>query len=274
VYQVTSQESPTSYREVADLGMSPETALQMEHIMAAELGLVDTSMSATSLSLASLTPSDGVVASLLSPGITVGGSAAGTVDYGADQDIYPISLTAGESYIFDVTGGTLADPTLALHDANGVQLQFNDDGGPGLNSRVEFTAPSTGSYYLNVGSFGAGTGTYTLSTRVDDAADDIYTTDHVAPDAWQWGTINSGADQDFYAISLTQGQSYTFDVYASGLSDPTLAVRDSAGAQQAYNDDFGPGLDSHIDFVAQYTGTYYLDVGGFSSHTGSYLLVA
>ena len=70
------------------------------------------------------------------------------------------------------------------------------------------------------------------------------------------------------------GQSYTFDVYASGLTDPTLAVRDGAGAQLAYNDDYGSGLDLHIDFTAPHSGTYYLDVGGYSSHTGSYLLVA
>jgi hypothetical protein len=257
----------------------------MESIMAVELGLAAANVSDTIIPIEALSAnpgvatllatSPGVVASLLlNPGIVVGGSMAGTVDYGADQDIYPISLTAGESYIFDVTGGTLGDPTLALHGATGNQLQFNDDGGPGLNSRVEYTAPSSGPYYLNVGSYGAGTGTYTLSTRVDDAADDIYTTDHVAPDAWQWGTINSAADQDFYGISLAQGQSYTFDVYASGLADPTLAVRDSTGAQLAYNDDFGSGLDAHIEFTASYSGTYYLDVGGYSSHTGSYLLVA
>jgi hypothetical protein len=256
----------------------------MERIMAAELGFVemvsDTTLPIEALSLnpgaaMSLVQGPGVVASLfLGSGIAVGGSVVGTVDYGADQDIYPISLTAGESYIFDATGGTLSDPTLSLHNASGTQLQFDDDGGPGLNSRVEYTAPSSGTYYLNVGSYGAGTGSYTLAARADDAADDIYTTDHVAPDAWQWGTINSAADQDYYAISLNQGQSYTFDVYASGLSDPTLAVHNSAGAQLAFNDDYGSGLDSHIDFTAQYTGTYYLDVGGYSSHTGSYLLVA
>ena len=242
--------------------------------MAAELGLVE-AVGNTTLPVESLALNTGVAtALLLNPGIVVGASASGTIDYGADQDIYPISLASGESYIFDATGNSLSDPTLALHDANGVQLQFDDDGGPGLNSRVEYTAPSSGTYYLNVGSYGAGTGSYTLATRADDAADDIYTTDHVTPDAWHWGNINSGADQDFYSISLTQGQSYTFDVYASGLTDPTLAVRDSAGAQLAYNDDYGSGLDSHIDFTAPHSGTYYLDVGSYSSHTGSYLLVA
>jgi hypothetical protein len=198
----------------------------------------------------------------------------GTISYGSEQDIFPITLRAGESYIFDVTGIGLSDPTLSLHNANGNRLAFDDDGGPGLNSRIEFTASTGGTYYLNVGSYGTGTGTYRLSTRADDAADDIYTTDTVRPDQWHFGTINSGADQDFYHISLTQGQAYSFDVYARGLSDPTLAVRDGPGSALRFNDDFAEGRDSHTDFTAPYTGTYYLDVGSYGAGTGTYLLIA
>ena len=63
---------------------------------------------------------------------------------------------------------SLSDTTLALRNSAGTQLAFNDDGGPGLDSRIEFTATAGGTYYLDVGGFSANTGTYTLSTRVDD----------------------------------------------------------------------------------------------------------
>jgi hypothetical protein len=215
--------------------------------------------------------------SIVAPDLPVGESTSGNISYGAEHDYYPISLTAGESYIFDVDGSSLSDSTLALHDGAGTQVAFNDDGGPGLDSRVEYTAPTSDTYYLDVGSYNHSyTGDYTLSTRVDDVADDINTTDSTTPDGWSWGTINSAADQDYYSISLTQGQNYTFDAYSlpGGLSDPTLAVHDNAGTEVAYNDDYGGTLDAHIDYTAPSDGTYYLDVGGYSDHTGSYLLVA
>jgi hypothetical protein len=225
------------------------------------------------------------ISSIVTPNLPVGESTSGNISYGAEHDYHPISLTAGESYIFDVHGsnvldGPLSDSTLALYDGAGTQVAYNDDGGPGLDSHVEYTAPTSGTYYLDVGSYNhSHTGDYTLSTRVDDVADDIdTTTDSTTPDGWSWGTINSAADQDYYGIYLTQGQNYTFDAYAvpvpGGLSDPTLAVHDSAGTEVAYNDDYGGTLDSHIDYTAPSDGMYYLDVGGYSDHTGSYLLVA
>jgi len=69
---------------------------------------------------------------------------------------------------------------------------------------------------------------------------------------------------------LVAGQSYTFDAVGNTLSDPTLAVRNSAGTQLAFDDDSGSGLNSHIDFLAPTSGTYFLDVGGFGTNTGTY----
>ncbi len=41
-------------------------------------------------------------------------------------------------------------------------ISENDDGGPGLNSLVSFTATTTGTYYIDVSEFGSGTGDYSL----------------------------------------------------------------------------------------------------------------
>jgi len=204
--------------------------------------------------------------------ITVGGTRTGTINTGADQDFYRVTLVAGQQYIFDVDQGTV-DPTLALRNSAGTQLLFNDDGGPGLDSRIEFTAATSGTYYLDVGSFGSNTGNYTLAARVDDVANDTDTTDSLTIGFSRSGTIETGADQDFFRVSLTAGQSYIFDV-DGGTVDPTLALRNSSGTQIAFNDDGGPGLDSRIEFTAGATGTYFLDVGSFSTRTGTYSLAA
>ena len=199
-------------------------------------------------------------------------SVQGDIQDANDQDYYAVSLVAGQSYIFDVDGTTLSDPTLALRNSVGTQLAFNDDGGPGFDSRIEFTAGSSGMYFLDVGGYSSNTGSYSLATRIDDAADDIYTLDSIAANGVMSGQINSAADQDFFRIFLVAGQNYTFDAVGVGLTDPTLAVRNSAGTQLAFDDDGGAGLDSHISFTATSTGTHYLDVGGYLGATGTYNL--
>ena len=173
--------------------------------------------------------------------VGVGTSVQGDIQDANDQDYFSISLIAGQSYIFDAHGTTLSDATLALRNSVGTQLAFNDDGGPGLDSRIEFTATANGTYFLDVGGFGTNAGAYTLSTRVDDVSDDVNSIDSVAVGGSRSGTINSAADEDWFRVSLTAGQSYIFDAHGVSLSDTTLALRNSAGTQLAFNDDGGPG---------------------------------
>jgi hypothetical protein len=55
------------------------------------------------------------------------------------------------SYIFQTSDLDLAaDTYLYLHDTDGVLLASNDDYGDSLASRIEWTAPITGTYYLVV----------------------------------------------------------------------------------------------------------------------------
>ena len=64
--------------------------------------------------------------------------------------------------------GTLGDPYLyGIHDLDGNLLANtgNDDGGTGFNSRLAFTAPESGTYYIAAGAFGEDTGTYTVRGR-------------------------------------------------------------------------------------------------------------
>jgi serralysin len=197
---------------------------------------------------------------------------SGFINSTADQDFFRINLVAGQSYIFDVDGISLSDPTLTLRNSAGTQLVFNDDGGPGLDSRIQFRAPTSGTFFLDVGGFNTSTGSYNLKARIDDVADDIETTNTIGLDFQVAAVINSAADQDFFRVNLQAGRTYSFDVDGIGLSDTTLALRNSLGTQLVFDDDGGPGLDSHIQFRAPTSGTFFLDVGGFGSNTGSYLL--
>ena len=57
------------------------------------------------------------------------------------------------------------DPVLpGIYAADGTLINgtSDDDGGEGLNSRVSFEAPETGTYYIAAGAYEDYTGSYTL----------------------------------------------------------------------------------------------------------------
>ena len=81
------------------------------------------------------------------------GSNTGIVHSAGDQDWFRISLRAGELYQFQLNSTSGVDPTLALRNAAGVQVAFDDDSGPGLNSLLTFRAPTAGNYYLDAGGY-------------------------------------------------------------------------------------------------------------------------
>ena len=105
--------------------------------------------------------------------VAVGGTATGEIELGGDRDWFAVTLEAGKTYRFDLEGsgtdaGTLYDPYLrGIHDTDGdlISGTTNDDGGAGLNSRVEFTATEDATYYVSAGAYSYREGTYTLSVE-------------------------------------------------------------------------------------------------------------
>lgn len=126
----------------------------------------------TGLLGADLSASDDMRADTQS-GITVapGKAAPGRIDFAGDSDWIRATLNAGKVYVLDVlgfgsgSGGTLPDSTLRLLDANGQEIASDDNSGAGLDAHLQFTAPNDGDYYLDVGSAGTETGSYTLRLR-------------------------------------------------------------------------------------------------------------
>ena len=108
-------------------------------------------------------PANTTTTGQLSPGVPV----SGTIEVASDRDWFKKVLEAGKTYQFSLDGVTLADPILALRDSNGLLIQENDDRTPGsnLNSLITFTPSVSGTYFLDVRSFGSGTGTYRLSAE-------------------------------------------------------------------------------------------------------------
>jgi len=199
-------------------------------------------------------------------------TASGRLEKAGDSDWFAVSLTAGTRYVIDLksadgTGGRLANPLAQLRDSSGALILQDDDTGEGTDAQLSFTANATGTFYVAASSSdGVQTGHYSLRlTRLDtdDYSADTATTGRLSVGTPVWARLEQAGDQDWFAIDLVAGQTYTFSLagLSSGvgtLFDPELVLRDSTGAQLAIDDDGGADIDSLMSFTATSSGRYYL----------------
>lgn len=94
------------------------------------------------------------------------------------------------------------------------------------------------------------------------------------------GSIDTGGDRDWYSVTLTGGVKYA--IWARGtpteagtMTDPRIySIRNAAGTSvNSGDDDGGIGYDSLLYFTPGSTGTYYIEMGAYSSgQTGTFTL--
>jgi serralysin len=197
--------------------------------------------------------------------IAVGATAQDQIEFLGDHDWFRTTLTAGQKVTIAVNLVTLEDSYVYLRNASGAILAQNDDGGGGRGSRLVFTAPSTGNYYIDVAAWVndgsdpdyTGTGAYKLSV-----------TNYVLPTV---GTLDEFAFQlthgffggDSHHFAVTQGGTITVDLTAITDAGRTVArqalqqwsdiigvnfVEQSGGAQITF-DDLQQGTGAFADTV-------------------------
>ena len=209
----------------------------------------------------------------------------GTIETSNDVDWFAVALTAGETYRFKSEGastgqGTIQSLYIELHDNAGVGL-IGSDGPTGFT----YTATSSATYYLATGGNGVGVlGTYKVSAAdlgaiTDDYAASTATTGVVAVGGSTPGTIETSNDQDWFAVTLTAGETYQFKSEGAhsgqgSLNDPFLQLLDHNGIATAGLGSSFPG-DAGFRYTATSTATYYL-VAGSSGATdyGTYRVSA
>ena len=172
--------------------------------------------------------------------ITVGGTAAGEVQFHGDDDWFKVTLDANKTYYIDLmalhlTKGTLDWPTLhGIHDSNGTLIAgtANNDtfDGPSTSDRQVFTPTTTGVYYVAAGGprLFVREGTYTV--RVTDMTpgqddDHPHTTASTATvDVGTPATARSeqAGDRDWYKVNLDANKVYRFDLMGAWTGDGTL----------------------------------------------------
>jgi len=100
-----------------------------------------------------------------------GAAATGSIEISGDQDAFRVDLVAGVEYTFTLqrTASGLADPYLGLYAPGGNLSAEDDDSAGAGNSRISYTATTTGTHYLVALDYDDGRGAYTLSARTQDS---------------------------------------------------------------------------------------------------------
>ncbi|MEC9249717.1 MAG: cadherin domain-containing protein [Pseudomonadota bacterium] len=154
-----------------------------------------------------------------------GGSYVGNLETAGDQDWIRIELVAGQRYEFNLEGtgaNDLDDPYLRLYDSTGTLIAENDDISLGvvLDSRLGFTAQTSGTYYISAGAYTSDTqpgttGEYTLSVEHTEPLGE-WTNDQIADYLNQNGW--NGARWD-----VSAGDTLTVNITALTAAGQTLA---------------------------------------------------
>lgn len=214
--------------------------------------------------------------------LTAGQSVDGTLDFPGDTDWYRIRLEEGQSYRFTLNASgasPVGDPLIRLHDSSGNELAVDDDGGDGLNSYLEYTAPSTGTYFVEARGFAEdATGGYTVAARAGDIPADNTTDASLSADGdYREGVLAPAGDRDWYRLQLAEGQAVRVGLSATGtpdsIGDPYLVAYGPDGAEISRDDDGGDNLNAWLEVQATAAGTYYIEARGFTEDaTGRYAL--
>lgn len=203
--------------------------------------------------------------------IGIGGSVEGALREddgkgvgGATADTYSFPGREGQRIRIDMSSDEF-DTYLELFDGNRTSLAQDDDGAPeGTNSRLTFTLPASGTYFIEARAFTESTGAYALSVSEVEP--------EKAPEALPFGSPIQGeiseADStdsedrgfDAFTFSGTAGQRVQA-IMRSGDFDTYLQIG-RAGAEfsplASDDDGLGEGTDSRLSFTLPETGDYVL----------------
>ena len=232
--------------------------------------------------------------------VSVGGSIRGKIGLRLDgvrmddRDWFRAELEVGKPYRINVAGlasqgGTLTYATLrGVYDSTGEYIPGTRDRDNReivrgieldqmIDPTVDFVPTETGTYYIVVGSDYLSIGSYTVTVGLgfsepsgQDFPSDLSTPGRVAVGGQVTGEIETGEDVDTFAVYLTAGVTYVFemegiDTGRGTLPDPLInGILDAEGIKVSgvgrFADGGGTGRNARGEFTPSETGPYYVAV--------------
>jgi subtilisin family serine protease len=186
--------------------------------------------------------------------ITVGGTKAGTIETGGDQDWFKFQAVAGKTYIISVTLAGLTDSVLTLYGSNGTtQLAYNDDiASNNPASRIQWTATAGGTYYIKASACNSHqTGDYKLSLALQNSAPVLQSISDQVLSSKAGGITIPLSASDANGDKLT----YSATAYTVNAKTQANVAISSANVSLSIS-----GNQLRITRASSYTGVFYVSV--------------
>ena len=206
--------------------------------------------------------------------LTVGGDPlSGCIEPAGDTDYFLFSAVAGRTYRILTTHLSVGmDSLLYLFDSDGrTILRVDHDSGTDGGSKMDWTAPSDGVYFVMVRHAQAttGTGCYAVSVammQVDDHGNDpLSATPLTVGGATVSGFLEQPSDLDFFLFQAERSYAYVIDIArTSGTGTVRVRLLAEDGIRELSS--AGSGNDAgQVVWTAPSAGTRFLEISGTGS---------
>ena len=205
-----------------------------------------------------------------------------------------VELKKGKRYRIDMTSAEI-DSSLRLEDEAGKILAQDEDGGGGLNARIDFRPPADGRYRIQATTYAGGVGSYVLTVKEMEivvksqprppklggpvpASEKIALSADKKPLARQ-GRLKSedardpviGQPAHVFEVELEANLLYRIDLRSKQF-DAYLRFIDAKEKELARDDDSGGGLNARILYRPTVKGFYRIIATSFDGRVGDYSL--
>ena len=186
---------------------------------------------------------------------------SGSIETVGDSDWAAITLTAGTAVEFVKNS---REYLMELYDADGTLVVG------GRSEDFIIDVDISGQYYLRVfdsnGSNIGGSYVVTANTLGDDFSADVNTTGVLEIGGSVQGVENYEGDEDWFAITLTQGQTVNITaILESSFGNASVRLYDSAGNLVTPASGI---IDESLDFTADQSGVYFVSISESFANSG------
>jgi hypothetical protein len=187
------------------------------------------------------------------------------------SETWAVTLASGRRY--DITASPASgglDTKITLYDADEQELASDDDGGDGLGSKLPFTSPAAGTYFIVVEAIERTGGDYAIGVVEGPLLAEIAKPAVVGENR---GALQAESEE-WWEIDLEAGTAIEIEaVPGNSQLDTQLEIYAATSTKLAEDDDGGQGLGSKVTHRAEQAGRIYIRVRRLDASTGEYALI-
>ncbi|MDR1373559.1 MAG: PPC domain-containing protein, partial [Treponema sp.] len=190
-----------------------------------------------------------------------------------DEDWFLFTAAATGMACFETSGDI--DTIMELYEAEGSQLDEDDDGGDGANARIDYPLEEGKQYLAMVRAYSSETGAYRFRVQLMEIGDAAMEPNDTREQAFAVdlnteisGYFQSPSDEDWYRVEIpAEGSQLT--AYTNGRIDTLITVYDGDGKEIAGDDDSGDGYNAKVSVLVS-GGSFYIRVRSYEEERGDY----